>query len=173
MGSKVIDVRSAVDLRDVVHRAVQTLVEGGLVVFPTETVYGLAASALNEHAVQRLLSAKGRSGAAHPLTLAVRSADDALDYMPHASQLCLRLARRCWPGPITLVVDDSHADSLVKQLPASVRAAVVPAGRIGLRVPAHPLVLDVLQMIAGPLALTSANRSGGPDSVTVDEAVET
>ena len=56
----VIDVRNAQDARDVVHRAVQALAEGKLVAFPTETVYGLAASALNEQAVQRLLDVKGR-----------------------------------------------------------------------------------------------------------------
>ena len=166
----VIDVNSADDPRDVVHRAVQALAEGKLVVFPTETVYGLAASGLNEAAVQRLLDVKGhREG--QPFALAIRGADDALDYAPQISPLGMRLARRCWPGPITLVVNDEHPDSLVNRLPESVRRAVSPNGTIGLRVPAHQLILSVLRLAAGPLVLTSANRSGQPDAVTAQEVV--
>ena len=74
----VIDTRAAQDPRDVVHRAVEALAGGRLVAFPTETVYGLAASALDEAAIDRLLDAKGR-GQGHPFTLAVRSAEEALD----------------------------------------------------------------------------------------------
>ena len=102
-GSERFDVRSAEDTRDVVHRAVQALVEGELVAIPTETVYGLAASAMSESAVERLLAAKGRA-ADQPLALAVRSAEEALDYVPDMCSLGQRLARRCWPGPITLVL---------------------------------------------------------------------
>jgi len=168
----VIDVKTAEDLRDVVHRAVQALVEGDLVAFPTETVYGLAASGLNERAVSRLIEAKGRQKG-HPLTLAVRSGDDALDYVPAMGVLGRRLARRCWPGPVTLVFDDNHPDSLLAQLPEAVRQAVSPNGTVGLRVPAHGLILDVLRLLAGPLVLTSANPSGGSDAVDADEVVQT
>ena len=83
-----------------------------------------------------------------------------------------RLARRCWPGPVTLVVDDSHPDSLVRQLPPKVRQAVSPQQSIGLRVPGHPMILDVLRMLAGPLALTSANRTGMPEAVTARQIVD-
>jgi len=167
----VIDIRKADDSRDVVHRAVQALAEGNLVVFPTETVYGLAASALCEGAVERLLEVKGRQ-AGHPLALAVRSVDDALDYAPDMPLVARRLARRCWPGPVTLVVEDRSDESLVRRFPASVQRAVVPNKTLGLRVPAHRMVLDVLQMLAGPLALTSANRTGEPDAVSAQQAVE-
>ena len=159
----VIDLHSAEDRRDVVHRAVQALAEGGLVAFPTETVYGVAASALEEDAVARLLAAKGRT-AAKPLTLAIKGADEARDYAPDLCPLGWRLARRCWPGPVTLVVDDSHPDSLVRQLPPKVQRAVSPQQAIGLRVPGHQVILDVLRMLAGPLTLTSANRSGMPEA---------
>lgn len=166
----VIDIRSAEDSRDVVHRAVQALAEGKLVALPTETVYGLAASALNEKAVARLLAVKGRS-ASKALTLAIRSPDDVLDYVPDLSPLGRRLARRCWPGPLTLVAGDCHPESLVRQLPASVQRAVCPSGTIGLRVPAHALVLDVLRLLVGPVALTSANPQGGADPVTAQEVL--
>jgi protein-tyrosine phosphatase len=164
------DIRNAEDPRDVVHRAVQALAEGKLVAFPTETVYGLAASALDEKAVHRLLQVKDRS-AGHALALAVKSADEALDYAPQMSPLGQRLARRCWPGPVTLVVPDQHRDSLLHQLPLAVQQAIAPSGTIGFRVPAHPAIMDVLNMLTGPVALTSANRSGGSDPLTAQDVI--
>ena len=167
----VIEVNKAADVRDVVHRAVQALVEGQLVVFPTETVYGVAASALSEAGVKRLLDLKSRS-ANHPMTLSIRSAEDAFDYVPKIPPIGRRLARRCWPGPITLVMEHNHPDSLLQQLPASVQQVVCPEGNIGLRVPAHQMLLDVMDLLAGPVLLTSANRSGGEAANTAAEAVE-
>mgnify|MGYP005840563053 CR=1 FL=1 len=171
MAPLVIDVRRAEDPRDVVHRAVQTLTEGGLVAFPTETVYGLAALALDADAVARLVRVKGRKPG-HPIALAIKSADEARDYVPDMSALAQRLARRCWPGPVTLVLDDSHAESLIQQLPASVRQAVSPEGTVGLRVPGHQMILDVMKMVAGPLALTSANPTGQSDPCSAQEVLD-
>ena len=85
MAPAVIDLKKAADSRDVIHRAVAALADGKLVALPTETVYGVAASALSEEAVNRLLDAKKRDG--KPLTLAIKSADDALDYVPDMSPL--------------------------------------------------------------------------------------
>jgi tRNA threonylcarbamoyl adenosine modification protein (Sua5/YciO/YrdC/YwlC family) len=171
MPPEVIDVRAAEDVRDVVHRAVQAVAEGKLVVFPTETVYGVAARALDPQAVQRLAKAKDRKGG-HPITLAIKSADEARDYAPDMSPLAHRLARRCWPGPVTLVLPHAHPESLIKRLPPGVRRVVSPGDTVGLRVPGHPIILDVLRMVAGPLALTSANRSGAPEAQTAQEALE-
>ncbi|MGE0756268.1 MAG: L-threonylcarbamoyladenylate synthase [Pirellulaceae bacterium] len=170
MPAAVINLRTADDQRDVVHRAVQALAEGRLVAFPTETVYGLAASAINEKAVDRLSEIKGRKSG-HPFTLAIKSADDAWDYVPHLSPLAQRLSRRCWPGPITLVLDDDHPDSLLHQLPPKVCAAVAPQGTVGLRVPAHDLLLAVLRLTSGPLVLTSANRTGAAEATTAQEVL--
>ncbi len=171
MPPAVIDIRSADDSRDVVHRAVQALAEGKLVVLPTETVYGLAASALNGDAVERLLEVKGRA-AGKALTLAIRSVDDVLDYLPELSPLGRRLARRCWPGPVTIVGENRHPESLALQLPPSVLRAVAPNGTLGLRVPAHPLVLDILRMLMGPVVLSSANLAGQAEPVTADVVIE-
>jgi tRNA threonylcarbamoyl adenosine modification protein (Sua5/YciO/YrdC/YwlC family) len=171
MPPALIDVRSAEDTRDVVHRAVQAVTEGRLVAVPTETVYGVAASALDERAVERLLLVKGRA-ADQPLTLAIRSPSEARDYAPAMSPLAERLARRCWPGPVTLVVDDTHPESLVKKLPEAVQERVSPKGMVGLRVPGHNLVLDVLRLMVGPLVLSSANRSGQPDSRTAEDVLQ-
>jgi len=171
MPPEVIDVVNSEDRRDVVHRAVEVLAAGQLVVFPTETVYGLAASALDARAVTKLVEVKGRRRD-HPLTLAIRSADEARDYVPDMSRLAHRLARRCWPGPVTLVVDDSHPESLVRRLPLEVRRVVSPGSTVGLRVPGHQVILDVLQMLSGPLALSSANPTGQPEATTAAEVLD-
>jgi protein-tyrosine phosphatase len=166
----VIDIRNAEDARDVVHRAVQALAEGQLIALPTETVYGLAASACRPDAVQRILQVKGRP-TGQPMALAIKSAEEAPDFVPNLSPLARRLARRCWPGPVTLVVDDNHRDGLMHQLPREVRNVVAPNGTVGMRVPANNMAQDVLRMLCGPIVLTSANRSGGTDAVTAQEVV--
>lgn len=168
MSPAIIDVRRAEDPRDVIHRAVQALVEGHVVAFPTETVYGLAASALSEEGVMRLVDMKSRQSG-HPLALAIKSAEEAFDYVPNATPLARRLANRCWPGPVTLVMDDQHPESLLQRLPEKVQKAVSPSGTIGLRVPGHQLILEVLHLLAGPLTLSSANRGGEPDSVNAQQ----
>ena len=173
MVAKVIDVakaRTAGDLRDVVHRAVQALSEGKVVGFPTETIYGLAAAALDEQAVNRLVEAKGRA-ANHPFALAVKSLGDALDYVPDMPPLAQRLARRCWPGPLTLVLEVNRSNSLVARLPESVQQRVCPNGTLGLRVPASPLVVDAMRLLTGPIALTSANQTGNREPVTCEEVM--
>jgi protein-tyrosine phosphatase len=167
----VIDIRNAEDARDVVHRAVQALVEGQLIALPTETVYGLAASACRPDAVERLLNVKGRP-VGQPFTLAIKSAEEAADYVPDLSPLARRLARRCWPGPVTLVVDNGHRDGLVGQLPREVRQIVAPSGTVGFRVPANNTSQDVLRMLTGPIILTRANRTGQIEAVTAQEVVE-
>ncbi len=167
----VLDVRQAVDARDVVHRSVQALSEGNLVVFPTETVYGVAASALNPVGVQRLLDIKSRS-ADHPLTLSIHNTEHAWDYVPNVSPLGERMARRCWPGPVTLVMNDNHPDSLVRQLPEVTRNAVCPQNTIGMRIPAHQVMLDVLDLLTGPILMSSANRAGEPPATTAEQSID-
>ncbi len=170
MPAAVIDLKQADDPRDAVHRAVEALAAGKLVAVPTETVYGIAASALLPEAVEHLIEAKQRDR--KPLTLAIKSADDALDYVPNMSPLAIRLARRCWPGPLTLVVRDAHPDSVLCRLPEAVQNYLMPDGTIGLRVPGHQIALQTLRLSAGPLVLTSANLSGQPDSITAQQVAE-
>lgn len=170
MPPRIIDVRQADDLRDTVHRAVQSLVEGRLVGLPTETVYGIGASACHAAAVKRLAAAKGRKLDA-PFALALKSAEEALDYIPGMSGLAQRLARRCWPGPITLVLEVGSKAGLASQLPEEVKPYLMPLGWIGLRVPASKILQDILRMLAGPIALTSANLSGEPDAIDAEGLV--
>jgi protein-tyrosine phosphatase len=165
----VIDLRSAEDSRDVVHRTVQALAEGQLVALPTETVYCLAASALSQQAVERLRSlAQGT----RDLTLAIKSADEALDFAPYLGPLGQRLSRRCWPGPVTMIVEDRHPDSLLRQLDQQVQQALVHDGHIGLRVPAHQTVLDVLRLLAGPVVFANTAGGGSSEPVTAQQMID-
>ena len=162
-----IDLNQTEDVRDVIHRAVEALSSGKIIAFQTETVYGLAASALQPAAVERLWEIKGRDPE-KPFALAVKSYEEALDYIPHMTPTAKRLARRCWPGPVTLVMDD-HPQSVVHQLDPAVVRATVPKGTIGLRVPDDELALAILRLCAGPIVLTSANRSGQPAATNGQE----
>jgi tRNA threonylcarbamoyl adenosine modification protein (Sua5/YciO/YrdC/YwlC family) len=169
--AQVLSWQHGADQPGIVLRAAQALSEGRLVAFPTETVYGLAASALVPEGVERLRMSKGRPED-KPMTLALASAAEALDWVPDMSILGRRLARRCWPGPVTLVFRDSTEQGLVQRLAASVRERVCPAGTLGLRVPAHEVVLQTLGALSGPLVLTSANRSGAAAATSALEVAE-
>lgn len=171
MPPELIDARRAANLDHAIRRTVQILAEGQIVVLPTETVYGLAARARDSSAVERLSKIKGRQSD-HPYTLAIRNAEEARDYVPKMSRLADRLARRCWPGPVTLVLDNAPREVMSGPLPDRVRQHISPDGTLGLRVPGHDLVLEVLRMLAGPLVLTSANRSGQPAAINAQQALE-
>src|SRR5687767_11127767 len=170
MAPQVFDVSAASDPRDAVHRAVQALVEGKVVALPTETVYIAAASGLSERAVERLLAL--RAGKLEgPATLAVRSTEEVLDYVPQLPPIGQRLARRCWPGPVTLQLADAHPDSAIHRVPERSRKVIVPDGHIRVRVPAHELVLRVLRLIKGPVVMIGARRPSDGDAVTAQEVV--
>ena len=133
----------------------------------------MAASALHPQAVERLFEIKGRAKSS-PLAYAVKSLDEALDYVPNMSTLARRVARRSWPGPVTLVLDVDHPDSVIHRLDPVIQNATIPSGTVGLRVPAHETTLQIMRMCAGPIVLTSANLSGQPDAIDgrqVDESV--
>jgi tRNA threonylcarbamoyl adenosine modification protein (Sua5/YciO/YrdC/YwlC family) len=168
---EVIDWRSAADPFVVIDQAARALGQGQLVAFPTETVYGVAANLWRADAVERLVQTKGRPED-KPMALAVEGAADALDWAPRLSTVGQRLARRCWPGPVTLVCGEGIQEGLASQLPESVRQRVCPEGMIGLRAPAHDAIQQVLGRMPGPLVLTSANRSGLPDAATCEEVVK-
>lgn len=122
---------------------------GGLVAFPTETVYGLGADATNPGAVAKIFAAKGRP-AMNPLIVHVADLETAKRYAAEWSDAAQALAAVWWPGPLTIVVPKT-----------SEIANAVSAGRatIALRVPDHPLALQLLREFGGPVAAPSANRS--------------
>ncbi len=154
------------------HRAVQALAEGKIVAFPTETVYALAASGLSEEAVGRLLELQGPVAEGETPALAVKSADDALDYVPDLSSLGMRLARRCWPGPVTLLVKDQHPDSIVKQLARPCSRRLLRAGLSGCACRHTRRCRKCCGLLAGPVVVVNARCQGGVDAVTAQEVIE-
>lgn len=158
-----------VDEAAAVRRVVDALRDGKLVVLPTETVYGLAALASNAAAVERLIAAKGRP-AGRPLAVAIPGADVLERFAPSVPTLAKRLARRLWPGPLTLVLDVSDAASEFARLPEAAKKAVLPEGKAGFRVPRNAFVLNVLRELDEPIVLTSANLSGEPPATSAQDA---
>ena len=168
MPPTVIDLRRPEDRRDVVHRAVQALAEGRAVAFPTETDYVVATAARVAAAVKPLLDLAERHPDEPPLTLALKGADEALDWAPGISRVGRRIARRCWPGPVAMIVPDDHPESLVRLLPRLTREAIVERGRLRLRIPGHPMLADCMRMLAGPVILAELVGVDGP-TVTAEE----
>jgi protein-tyrosine phosphatase len=166
-----IDLSRADDPRDVVHRAVACLAQGGIIAVATETVYGLSASALRPAAVARLRQIQGL-GSSCPLTVLLREPGEVSDWVAHVSPLGQRLARRAWPGPVTLVFVGNASAGLAQRLPEEVRPLIFPEGNVSLRVPAHHFVREVLRLSPGPLVLSKAQSGDGEVATTPDEVSE-
>ena len=133
-----------------ITRAVCILRSGGLVAFPTETVYGLGADASNEAAVRRIFEVKHRP-AEHPVIVHIPDASHLAHWAAAVPEPAARLAEAFWPGPLTLVL--KRADSVLD-------AVTGGQDTVGLRVPYHSLALDLLHAFGGGIAAPSANRFG-------------
>ena len=144
---------------DNIARALDHLRQGGLVAVPTETVYGLAADAANGEAVARIYAAKGRPSF-NPLIAHVASAEIAMREGMFSAQASA-LADAFWPGPLTLVVDVAPHGTVSDLARAGLDS-------VALRMPAHPVALELLSSFGGPLVAPSANPSGqiSPTSAT-------
>jgi L-threonylcarbamoyladenylate synthase len=141
-----------------IDRAAAILARGGLVAFPTETVYGLGADATNAAAVERIFLAKGRPRG-NPLIVHVADATAARRYADQWPAAAAKLAGRFWPGPITIVV---------KAASCIVPAVTAGLGTVGLRAPDHPLAQALLRKFDGPVAAPSANRSSRISPTTAE-----
>lgn len=144
-----------------IRHAAQVLRAGGLVAFPTETVYGLGADASSREAVARLYAAKGRP-AEHPVIVHFATADGAFEYAREVPDAARKLAERFWPGPLTMV------------LKRSARAKDFITGgqdSVGLRVPSHPVAQALLREFDGAVAAPSANRYGTISATTAAHVV--
>jgi L-threonylcarbamoyladenylate synthase len=133
-----------------IDRAADALRQGKLVAFPTETVYGLGADAENVAAVARIFSVKQRPEN-HPLIVHLASADELPLWAAHVPAAARRLAEACWPGPLTLLLEKSD------RVPGATTGGL---SSVGLRVPAHPVALELLRRFGGGIAAPSANRFG-------------
>jgi L-threonylcarbamoyladenylate synthase len=149
MPTEVLPVNAERPEPEVIARAAEVLRRGGLVAFPTETVYGLGADARNRTAVARIFTAKGRP-AVNPLIVHVARWEQALQLAAAWPDTADRLAQRFWPGPLTLVLPRRDV------LPETVTAG---GPTVAIRVPAHPVALALLRAAVLPVAAPSANRS--------------
>lgn len=134
---------------------------GNLVVMPTDTVYGIGADAFDSAAVRALLAAKGR-GPDMPVPVLVGSWKTIEGLVMAVPPVATKLVEAFWPGGLSLVVE--HAPSLTWDLGDA-------KGTVMLRMPLHPVALDLLRSV-GPMAVSSANRSGHPPAVTAAQAEE-
>ena len=139
-----------------IARAARILGSGGLVAFPTETVYGLGADASNASAMAKLYAVKRRP-AYHPVIVHFASADEAFSWSRDTPAVARHLAEKLWPGPLTLVLKRSEKAN-----------DFVTGGQdtVGLRLPSHPVARELLQLFGRGVAAPSANRFGGVSPTT-------
>ncbi|ARF14849.1 L-threonylcarbamoyladenylate synthase [Sporosarcina ureae] len=152
-------VDNLVDNDRIYEQAVDILNSGGIVAFPTETVYGLGAIATDEQAVQRIFEAKGRPSD-NPLIVHIGNQSDIEKYATDIPEIADVLIKQFWPGPLTLIMEKKPG----------VIADVVTAGlsTVAIRMPDHPIALALLRKLDQSLAAPSANRSGKPSPTEAD-----
>ena len=145
---------------NVFNKATAVVQAGGVVAFPTDTVYGIGVSAFDGKAINKIYDVKGRS---HLKAIPILASDlkDLTQITPPLSPKVQRLINKFWPGALTLILP------LLPGLPENLS----PTPTVGLRIPDHDLVRDLLQK-TGPLAATSANLSGEPSALTADEVLQ-
>jgi L-threonylcarbamoyladenylate synthase len=143
--------------------AVRTLLEGGVVAFPTETFYGLGADARNEAAVEKIFRIKGRNFR-NPLPVIVANNRDLVPLVEEIPATAKILMQTFWPGPLTLIF--RAAPSVSSRLTGG-------TGKIGIRVSSHPVARFLAAGLAGPLTATSANLSGGPECSSANAVIRT
>ena len=139
-----------------IQTAADLLIDGNLVAFPTETVYGLGADALNPAAVKRIFEAKGRPSD-NPLIAHIASLEQLTQLVREVSPLAKLLMERFWPGPLTLVMDKD------RDLPDDLTAGLAT---VAVRLPEDPIALDMIRRVGRPIVAPSANRSGRPSATT-------
>jgi L-threonylcarbamoyladenylate synthase len=153
------DCTRAADRDRGIAAAVEAVQRGDLVVLPTDTVYGIGADAFKSWAVLALLNAKGRGRSAPPPVLV--GSRHTLDGLVHSLPRTARdLVEAFWPGALTVVVE--HSPSLQWDLGDT-------GGTVAVRMPLHPVALEVLRQ-TGPMAVSSANKTGMPPATTAEEA---
>ncbi len=144
----------------IVKQAVSLLKQGKVIIFPTETVYGIGADALNKKAVKRIFSLKKRPGS-QPLQILIGNIKDIKKTATKISPKVLGLMKKNWPGPMTIIVKKK------KYIPDIVTSGLKT---VGLRMPDHQLTLEIIRALGRPIAASSANISGKRPPKTAKEA---
>lgn len=149
------------DLCDI-KQAVEMLKSGKLIAFPTDTVYGIGANAFNAEAVRQIFVAKRRDYD-KPLQVLIARKVDLGSITDEQSEVLDRLASEYWPGPLTIVMPAGKAFP---------RWVTCGRDTVGVRMPANPIALKLIESFGAPIAATSANISGFPDPVNAQEVME-
>lgn len=162
MHTKVQQISSINPEFSIIQKAASILRSGGVVAFPTETVYGLGADALNPDAIQKVFKAKGRP-ADNPLIVHITSIDQLFQYGRDITPIAIKLAESFMPGPITLVV--RHSEIVPR---------IVTAGldTVALRMPNHTVPLSLVKALGHGIVGPSANRSGKPSPTTANHVLD-
>ncbi|MGF6376735.1 L-threonylcarbamoyladenylate synthase [Clostridiales Family XIII bacterium PM5-7] len=145
-----------------IKAAATILADGGLIAFPTETVYGLGADALNEEAVGKVYAAKGRPSD-NPMIVHISSKDDFDQLTPEITEDMELLVAAFWPGPMTMVV---------KRTPVVPNVTTGGLDTVGVRMPDHPVALSLIEKAGTPIAAPSANLSGKPSPTSAKHVIE-
>ena len=141
-------------------KAAKLVKKGGLIIYPTDTVYGLGCDPYNLQAVKKVFEVKGRKN--KPLPVLISSMKKALDLAYFTSE-ALKIVKKYWPGPLTIVLKRrENAPGFLGGDPSL----------IGLRIPKHPVALKLIRLCGGSLIGTSANLTGKKPPTTVDEAIK-
>lgn len=171
---EVLDWQRIADPHAVIHYAVQSLRQGRTVAFPADGGYAVTASGLKPEAVRQLIDDGSDETNGTPLLpelmLALRDAAETRDWAPGLSQSGLRLARRLWPGPATLLVGGDIERGLASRLPEEVRTRLCAKGQLHLTVPRHEALREVLRNMPGPLLMSAASSDSRADVIVADES---
>ena len=147
---------------EAISTAIAALKRGDVIAFPTETLYGLGADALNPAAVEKVFQLKGRD-AANPIPVLIADREMLVDLVSEIPPLAENLIARFWPGPLTIVL------AARRDIP---RPLVNAAGGIGVRISSQPIAAELVQALGRPLTATSANPSRKPPARTAQAARE-
>jgi tRNA threonylcarbamoyl adenosine modification protein (Sua5/YciO/YrdC/YwlC family) len=158
----------------VIAEAARCLADGGLVVFPTETVYGLGANAADPAALKRLRAVKERHED-KPFTVHIGSRSAVNRFVPNLSGLGRRLTGKAWPGPLTIIfhVDDVMAAPVIQDTAPEHVPALYRDGTVGIRFPDDPTAMELLTAAGVPVVAASANPAAKPAPVNAVEALTT
>lgn len=158
MKTKIIDSLNTDGLKE----AARLIQEGEIVVFPTETVYGLGADAFNADAVKKIFVAKGRPED-NPLIIHLARVEDIVDLVSEVPTKARQLMDAFWPGPLTIVLKKSS------KVPDEVTSGL---DTVALRIPDHPVAKAFIELSGGPIAAPSANQSGRPSPTETKHVLE-
>ncbi len=145
-----------------IREAADVLKNGGLVAFPTETVYGLGANALDDNAISKIFATKARP-LNNPLTVHISDKEDLSDIIECISETASNLMDNFWPGPLTLVMNKSP------KLSDTVSAGLYS---VGVRMPSHPIALALINASGFPIVAPSANMSGHSSPINATQVIE-